>query len=201
MPGPLPALANALELAKLTGRSAADTQLLASLVEASRRFRLAVGHPVSLVTADVLEVDGKGGAQFRLAPPLPIIAITQITVDDVIVDPTDYRVNKRNGIVTRRSGCWPYPPAAIEVTYTHGYEVTVPDGSNGWPADGPLIGLPETIQSVVLEQARLIMNTDPGITSKTVLGDSTTFGGAAVGTTQAWTDAVLEYRQRTGDEA
>lgn len=201
MPGPLPALANAAELSKLIGRPANDSQLLSGLAEASRRFRLAVRHPVSLVTAEVLEVDGKGSTQFRLARPFPIVSVASITIDDELVPATNYRVNKRNGIVTSKVGVWPRPPAAIEVTYTHGYAVTVPDGTGGWPADGPLIGLPEDIQSVVLEMAQIVVNTEPGLTGKTVLGDSVTFGASAVGATQAWSDAVAFYAERTGDES
>ena len=201
MPGPLPALANPAELSKLVGRPANDSGLLAALAEASRRFRLAVRHPVTLVTGEVLEVDGKGSTQFRLARPFPIVSIASITIDGDLVQPDRYRVNKRNGIVTSRSGCWPRPPAALEVTYTHGYATSIPDGTGGWPADGPLIGLPETIQSVVLEMAQIVMNTQPGLTGKTVLGDSVTFGSSAVGATQAWSDAVAAFAERTGDES
>lgn len=203
MPAPLPALANPAELAKLTGRAANDSQLLAALTEASRRFRMAVRHPVTLVEAEVLEVDGKGGAQFRLARPFPIVSIDSITIDGVEVPEANYRVNKRNGIVTAKAGVWPRPPAAIEVTYTHGYAVSTPTGSvpAGWPSDGPLVGLPEDVQGVVLEMAQILLNTEKGVTSKTVLGDSTTFGSAAVGVTQGWSDAVAIYVERTGDES
>jgi hypothetical protein len=203
MPGPLPALANAAELSKLTGRPANDSQLLAGLAEASRRFRLAVRHPVTLVTAEVLEVDGKGSTQFRLARPFPIVSVASITIDGDLVPAENYRVNKRNGIVTSKVGVWPRPPAAIEVTYTHGYAAVIPSGTvpAGWPADGPLAGLPEDIQSVVLEMAQIVLNTEPGLTGKTVLGDSVTFGSSAVGATQAWSDAVAFYAERTGDES
>lgn len=201
MPGPLPPLANPAELAKLLGRSASDSGLLSGLTEASRRFRLAVRHPVTLVTAEVREVDGKGSTQFRLARPFPIVSVESISIDGVLVPAENYRVNKRNGIVTSKVGVWPRPPVGIEVTYTHGYDVAVPTGADGWPADGPLIGLPEDIQSVVIEMAQIILNTDPGLTGKTVLGDSVTFGSSAVGATQAWSDAVSVYAERTGDES
>lgn len=203
MPAPLPALANPAELAKLSGRAANDSGLLSALTEASRRFRAAVRHPVTLVTAEVLEIDGKGSATFRLARPFPIVEVTSITIDDVLVPPENYRVNKRNGIVTSRVGVWPRPPAAVEAIYTHGYAVSTPTGSVpvGWPIDGPLVGLPEDIQSVVLEMAQIVMNTQPGLTGKTVLGDSVTFGASAVGATQAWSDAVAIYAERTGDES
>lgn len=164
---------------------------------------MAVRHQVSLVEAEVLEVDGKGGVQLRLARPFPIVSIESITIDGVDVPPENYRLNKRNGIVTSKVGVWPKPPAAIEVTYTHGYEVTIPTGTvpPDWPADGPLFGLPEDIQGVVLEMAQIVLNTEPGLTGKTVLGDSVTFGSSAVGATQSWSDAVAFYAERTGDES
>ncbi len=203
MPAPLPALANPAELAKLTGRPANDSGLLAGLTEASRRFRAAVRHPVTLVTADELQVDGKGSDEFRLARPFPIVSITSITIDGRAVPAENYRLNKRNGIVTSKSGCWPRPPADIVVIYTHGYDVSTPTGTvpANWPADGPLVGLPEDIQAAVLEMAQIVLNTEKGITGKTVLGDSVTFGGSAVGVTQSWSDTVALYLESTGDEA
>jgi len=202
MPAPLPLLANAAELATLAGRPAADTGLLAALRESSRRFRSATKNQITLVLEDVLEVDGKQSLQFRLARPFPIVWIHAITVDGVEVPASLYRVNKRNGIVTSRGGVWPCPPSSIEVTYDHGYEAQVPPAGNpDWPVTGPLVGLPESIQSAVLEMAQIILNTDPGVQSKTVLGDSITFGGSAVGVTQSWSDAVRQFSEGTGDES
>lgn len=203
MPAPLPALANPAELAKLTGRPANDSGLLSALSEASRRFRAAVRHQVSLVTADELQVDGKGSREFRLPRPFPIVSIASITIDGDAVPAENYRLNKRNGIVTSKVGCWPRPPADIVVVYTHGFAVSVPTGTvpAGWPADGPLVGLPEDIQGAVLEMAQIVLNTEPGLTGKTVLGDSVTFGASAVGVTQTWSDAVAAHIERTGDEA
>lgn len=198
----LPSLANPAELAVLTGRNAADGNLLAALREASRAFRGAVRHQVTRVRDEDRQLDGNGSRVLVLPRPFPIVVdddnTFEISVDGELVPADRYRLNRAEGRITLKGYHWPEPPADITVTYTHGYDATLPTGE---AASGPLPGVPEDIQGAVLERAQIELNATPGIQSKTVLGDSITFGSSAIGATQRWVDVVAVYRERAGDEA
>lgn len=199
---PLPPLANPAELAVLTGRNAADGTLLAALREASRAFRGAVHHQVTRVRDIDRQLDGNGSRVLVLPRPFPIVVDVDntftIAVDGDVVDASRYRLNRAEGRITLNGYAWPIPPADITVTYTHGYDASLPTGD---AAAGPLPGVPEDIQGAVLERARIELNVDPGITSRTVLGDNIQFGSSAIGSTQRWADVVAVHRERSGDEA
>lgn len=199
----LPALANPAELAVLTGRNASDGNLLAALREASRAFRAAVRHQVTRVRDVDRQLDGNGSRVLVLPRPFPIVVDTgdntfAISVDGELVPADRYRLNRAEGRITLKGYHWPIPPADITVTYTHGYAATVPTGE---AAGGPLLDLPEEIQGVVLERAQIELNTEAGVQSRTVLGDTIAFGSSAIGTTQRWVDVVAAYLERAGDEA
>lgn len=198
----LPNLANPAELAPLVGRPANDSSLLSALREASRAFRGAVRHPVTRTREVGYELDGTGGRFLRLPAPYPVIVdddnTFELRLDDVVVPATSYRLNRRLGILTTHSGVWPVPPRSLEVDFTHGYLATVPTGED---SAGPLVGLPEDIQGAVLERAQIELNVTPGVSARTVLGDSITFGGSAVGATQKWAEVVAVYLARTSTEA
>lgn len=227
MPAPLPLLAIPQELADLTGKSVSDTKLLANLKEASRRFRSAVHHRVSYSdTPTVSELEGNG-ADVLLLPHFPISVISAIALNGTALaaDGSDWRPIRPSGMVRRLSGrVWPQKQL-LEVTYTHGYScvVTAASGSgddavpaliadipavaaSGTPGDDdyvpaiPIIpALPEDIQGAVLGLAQVLMNMEPGIQSRTVLGDTVSFGRwATVGETQEWSDAVANYQLRSG---
>lgn len=197
----LPLLALPSELAVLTGRSAGDQRLVAAIVDASRRFRSAVKHQVSLVEDDVIELDGSGGRVLLLPGPLPVISISSVLLDDAALEhKTDYRFSKTTGVLRRSRGrVWPAVEGIVQVTYTHGYDATPAPPAGDQPATIP--GLPEDIQGAVLGLAQVLLVVTPGVQSKTVLGDTVAFGAAAtVGATQEWVDAVENYRL-SGDRA
>jgi len=193
----LPVLAVAAELAARTGRPVGDQRLVAALVDASRRFRSAVSHDVSLVT-DELELDGSGSRTILL-PAAPIVSVTSLVLvtGEVLVDRVHFQIGKRAGLLRRLGGrVWPDALGFAQLTYTHGYDAVTAD------EDGALSLLPGDIQGAVLDMAQILMNVTPGVQSKTVLGDTTAFGAAAsVGVTQVWTDAVSNYQLHRGDEA
>lgn len=200
----LPNLASPAQLAALTGRSAGDTTLLAELAAASRAFRGAVHHPVTLTTDDELQLDGNGSRLLQLPRPLPVVVDEEhpfvISIEGVELEAgVDYRLNRRTGAITRTRGrVWPIPPCEILVTYSHGYEAElVASGDDA----GLLTGVPDDIQGVVLERAQIGLNTTPGIQARTVLGDSVTYGSSAIGATQQWSDVVAQYAQRTGQRS
>ncbi|MEU3826453.1 mobile element protein [Streptomyces sp. NPDC029080] len=175
-------LADPEELAASLGVQATDPKLLWALTAASRRFRGAVRHPVSLVAGDVVTLDGTG-QQALLLPSAPVIAVTSVKLDGVTITlGADYEWSA-DGILRRIGGCWPDRLRCVEVAYDHGYAV-----------------VPEDIQEVVVDQARALYRIDPGVQTKTVGGQSVTFGvQAAIGVTAQWTAAVQRYELNRGD--
>ncbi|MFJ3812283.1 mobile element protein [Streptomyces sp. NPDC090073] len=175
-------LADPEELAASLGAQANDPKLLWALTAASRRFRGAVRHPVSLVAGDVVTLDGTG-QQTLLLPSAPVIAVPSVKLDGVTVTQgTDYEWSA-DGILRRIGACWPDRLRCVEVSYDHGYAV-----------------IPEDIQEVVIDQARALYRIDPGVQTKTVGGQSVTFGvQAAIGVTAQWTAAVQRYELNRGD--
>lgn len=194
----LPPLALASELATRTGRPAGDQRLVAAITDASRRFRAAVSHDVSLVTGEVLELDGPGSRTILL-PAAPVVSVTELRLLDsglVLVERVDFSVGKKAGLLRRLGGrYWPDELGFASITYTHGYSTTL-------SLEGTMDLLPEDIQGAVLDMAQILLNVTPGVQSKTVLGDTVAFGAAAsVGVTQSWTEAVENHQLHKGDRA
>lgn len=175
-------LADPAELAASLGVPANDPKLLWSLTAASRRFRGAVRHPVSLVAGDAFVLDGNG-CEFLLLPAAPVLAVSSVTLDGAaLVEGTDYDWSA-DGFLRRLGGVWPDRLRCLRGSYDHGYAA-----------------IPEDIQEVVIDQARALFRIDPGVQTKTVGGQSVTFGvQAAIGVTAQWTAAVERYQLNRGD--
>lgn len=169
-------LAEPGQLATLTGLEPTSPKLLLALERASNRFRDAVGHPVHLVTDDVIWLDGDG-TDTLLLPAAPFTTIT-VKVDGAAV--TDFTPQRRSGIL-RRSGHWPDGLENIEVTYTHGY-AEIPGG----------------VVDAVLEQAEMQAMVPGYVESEAALNQSVKY---TVGVTQRWTDAVEKYSLGRGDRS
>lgn len=177
-------LADPAELAVWLGKPADDPKLLSALRAATRRFRGAVGHPVTLVTDEVVKLDG-GGRRALLLPVWPTTAVASVILDGTtLVEHTDYEWSDAG--VLRRLGCtWPDSLRCLEVTYSHGWAV-----------------IPEDIQEAVIDQARSMYTVVPGLQSKTVGAQSVTFGAqAAIGVTSQWSAAVARHKVRTSGDA
>lgn len=175
-------LADPDELAASLGVPATDPKLLWALAAASRRFRGAVRHPVSLVVGDTVILDGNG-RESVLLPAAPVIAVSSVKLDGTeLAEGTDYSWS-RDGFLRRLGGFWPDRLRCIEVVNDHGYAE-----------------IPEDIQEVVIDQARSMYRIEPGLASKTVGGQSVQFGTqAAIGVTAQWTAAVERYQLNRGD--
>jgi hypothetical protein len=175
-------LADPAELAASLGVAADDPKLLWALNAASRRFRGAVRHPVSLVSGDAFTLDGNG-AESVLLPAAPVLAVTSVTLDGTaLVEGADFDWSA-DGFLRRLNGCWPDRLRCIRGVYDHGHDP-----------------IPEDIQEVVIDQARAMFRIDPGVQTKTVGGQSVTFGvQAAIGVTSQWTAAVERYQLNRGD--
>lgn len=175
-------LADPDELAASLGVPATDPKLLWALTAASRRFRGAVRHPVSLVAGDTVTLDGNG-RESVLLPAAPVLAVASITLDGAaLTEGTDFDWSA-DGFLRRLTWVWPDRLRCIQVVYDHGYAV-----------------VPEDIQEVVIDQARAMYRIDPGVQTKTVGGQSVTFGvQAAIGVTAQWTAAVERYQLNRGD--
>ncbi len=175
-------LADPAELAASLGVPATDTKLLWALTAASRRFRGAVRHPVTLVTDDTATLDGNG-LESVLLPAAPVLDVSSVTLDDAALTVGADCDWSADGFLRRLGGWWPDRLRCITVVYDHGYAV-----------------VPEDIQEVVIDQARALYRIDPGVQTKTVGGQSVTFGvQAAIGVTAQWTAAVERYQLNRGD--
>lgn len=167
-----PFLASPEALAERTGRSWGDPDVQDALRRASARFRGAVGHPVSRVVGDAIVLNGDG-SNLLLLPAAPVVAVTEVKLDDVAI--TDWELAE-DGRLRRWSG-WPNAYRNVAVTYTHGYDP-----------------VPEDVSDAVLDAAEGTLNANPGVTSMAVGGESVTFDRvSAGGVTQAWIDTVERY--------
>ncbi|WP_030569589.1 hypothetical protein [Streptomyces aureocirculatus] len=179
-------LADPAELAVLLGRNEDDPKLLAALRAATRRFRGQVGHHVHLVTAETVVLDGNGRSSLLL-PVWPTTAVQEVVLDgQELTDGSDYSWSEAG--ILRRLGCllWPDRLRCVQATYSH-----------GWPHDA----IPGDIQEVVLERAQAAFTIPVGVQSKTVGGQSVTFGAqAASGATEAWMLAVARYKVRASTD-
>lgn len=180
MAGPEPFLADPAELSKFLKVPPEDVRLQAALRAASRRFRGAVRHPVSLVTEDTLFLDGNGREVLAL-PAAPVLAIHQVMVDGVTV--TDYQAKRQAGLLRRTGGqVWP-DWSEITVVYDHGLDP-----------------VPEEVAEVVVDMARALYRLDPAIQQITTGSESVSYAPTvAVGTTSQWTAAVEAHRLNRGD--
>lgn len=175
-------LADPGDLAIWLGVPADDPKLLQALSAASSRFRGAVRHPVTAVIGDALTLDGNGRESILL-PAAPVTAITSLELDgEPLVDGTGFAWSA-DGFLRRLGCCWPDRLRCIDVVYSHGYAVA-----------------PEDVAEVVVDQARSQYAVLPGIQTRTVGGQSVTFGTqASIGVTAQWTTVVERYRLNSGD--
>nr|WSS66737.1 mobile element protein [Streptomyces sp. NBC_01177] len=177
-------LADPAELAVWLKKPADDPQLLAALRAATRRFRGAVGHPVTLVTDDAVTLDGNG-RESLLLPVWPTVSVTSVHLaGELLVEGTDYQWSD-DGALRRLGGRhWPDRLRCLAVVYTHGW-----------------IEVPGDVAEVIIDQARSIAKVTPGVQSKTVGGQSVTFGAqAAIGVTDQWAKAVTRHAVRTSGD-
>ncbi|MCX5522590.1 mobile element protein [Streptomyces bobili] len=175
-------LADPEELAASLGVQSTDPKLMWALTAASRRFRGAVRHPVSLVAGDAFLLDGNG-RESLLLPAAPVLSVSAVTLDgEALAEGTDFDWSA-HGFLRRLDGVWPERLRCVGGLYDHGYAL-----------------IPEDIQEVVVDQARALYRIDPGVQTKTVGGQSVTFGTqAAIGVTAQWTAAVERHQLNRGD--
>ncbi|MFC9429254.1 mobile element protein [Streptomyces sp. NPDC056987] len=177
-------LADPAELAAWVGKPASDPKLLAALTAATRRFRGAVGHRVTLVEDETVILDGNGRESVPL-PVWPTTAVASVTLNGQLLEETTAYDWSDMGVL-RRLGCrrWPDRLRCLTVVYSHGW------------AD-----VPEDIAEAVIDQARSMFVVTPGVQSKAVGGQSVTFGAqAAIGVTDQWQKAVDRYKIRTSGD-
>lgn len=76
----------------------------------------------AVVRRTVVETVDGGRSHVRVFTT-PLLSVTQILADGVVVDPGEY-VARSSGLITRRTGVWPAGLRNIEVTYDAGRDVT-----------------------------------------------------------------------------
>jgi hypothetical protein len=103
-----------------------------------------------------LTLDGSGTHLLTL-PTLYLNVVTEVRVDDVVIDPSEYRWSQR-GQLSRTVG-WPAGMANVEIDCVHGYAVT-----------------PDAPRAVTFVLAARMMANPEGLKAKTVGGVSRQFG-------------------------
>jgi hypothetical protein len=181
---PEPYLADPAALAVWLGVPADDPKLLAALSAASTRFAGAVRHPVRAVLGDTTTLYGDCTDRLLL-PAAPVIAVASVTVDGTALTAgTDYKVRRDAGVLRRMGDVWP-DWAEVDVVWDHGYDP-----------------IPDDVQEVVIDQARVGYRVQPGVQTVQAGGEAITYGAqAAVGVTAQWTAAVDKYRLNRGDSS
>lgn len=65
------------------------------------------------------EYDGTG-KKYLLLEQYPVTTITSVSINGVLLHPTEYKVKKSNGLLLRTNGFWPVGDININVVYTAG---------------------------------------------------------------------------------
>lgn len=126
---------------------------------ASARVRRFTRQTLTAVPGDVISIPGVWSSELHL-PQIPVTAIASITIDGVLLDPSEYSFTK-SGLVTRRRAWWGGPRSTIVVSYDHGFN-PIPDD------------IVQIVADLVAEQLR---NPDQ-LQSETAGSYSVTYAGA-----------------------
>lgn len=105
-----------------------DAQALLAIDEATAVIQNYCNQKIEQVSDDTIQLDGTGSTKLFL-PELPVVSITSVTVDDVLLDPTYYALAE-NGVLWRKYGVWTVGARNISITYTHGY-ASIPEDVKG----------------------------------------------------------------------
>jgi hypothetical protein len=142
------------DLEAILGESIANPGALIvsiSLDSACQAVRSYLGQDVNLVLDDVEIHSGSGRRKLRLRQR-PVREVTQVKIDDTVIDPTTYTV--RGAIITRKdSDIWDYGNDNVEITYSHGWDLDeTPEP--GWTVER----VPADIRLVAVLGARRVYN-------------------------------------------
>ena len=130
-----------LDLEAWLDETIADPNSLAvkiTLDSACQKIRTYLGQTINLVEDDIEIHSGSGRRKIRLRER-PVRSVSEVKIDDVVMDPTTYNV--RDAIVTfTDTDTWTQGDDNVSVTYTHGYDLAEPSDINV-PADIRLVAL------------------------------------------------------------
>lgn len=105
-----------------------DAQALLAIDEATAVIQNYCNQKIEQVSDDTIQLDGTGSTKLFL-PELPVVSITSVEVDGVLLDPTYYALAE-NGVLWRKYGVWTVGARNIKIAYTHGY-VSIPEDVKG----------------------------------------------------------------------
>jgi len=116
-----------------------DSLIIAiALDSACQSVRTYLGQTVNYVADDVEVHSGSGRRKLRLRER-PVRVVTEVKVDNTVIDPTTYNV--RGAIITyTNTDAWTFGNDNIRVKYSHGYDIDEPSEFNV-PADIRLVTL------------------------------------------------------------
>lgn len=105
-----------------------DAQALLAIDEATAVIQNYCNQKIEQVSDDTIQLDGTGSTKLFL-PELPVVSISSVEADGVLLDPTYYALAE-NGVLWRKYGVWTVGARNISITYTHGY-VSIPEDVKG----------------------------------------------------------------------
>ena len=105
-----------------------DAQALLAIEEATAVIKNYCNQEIEQVSDETILLDGTGSTKLFL-PELPVVSITSVEVDGVLLDPNYYALAE-NGVLWRKYGTWTLGARNIEIVYTHGYTI-IPEDVRG----------------------------------------------------------------------
>lgn len=113
---------------------------------------------------ETVTLDGSGSAKLIL-PTLRLTAVTSITEDGTLIDPTEYTWAP-NGVITRLCGWWCSKPQSVVVIFEHGYETVPP----------VVIGVTRAIAQRAVDNGSSVVRQQAGPFSTQYAGDGASLG-------------------------
>ena len=105
-----------------------DAQALLAIEEATAVIKNYCNQEIEQVSDETILLDGTGSTKLFL-PELPVVSITSVEVDGVLLDPNYYALAE-NGVLWRKYSTWTLGACNIKIVYTHGY-TSIPEDVRG----------------------------------------------------------------------
>jgi hypothetical protein len=97
-----------------------------ALAASSSAIRKYCEQTLTFVEDDEVIIDGTG-SDMLILPEYPVSDVSEVSIDDVVLDEDEYALIATSGMVFRKSGVWPITRQSVAVTYSHGYIVLPTD--------------------------------------------------------------------------
>lgn len=172
----MPSFATVADLGKLLGETMAGTRADQGTIAIELASALIQGwtrQTLELVEDETITLSGTSDWELEL-PERPVVEVTGATIDGTAAALDSYRLS---GGALVRAGGWGGPAAAVEVTYTHGYDP-----------------IPEDIRAATLQIAARMLSNPNRIRQESIGSYSVTYSEDGVIYSQL--ETLGRYRRR-----